>query len=205
MFPTILPGRQCSLVSEQTSTLHVKNGNSPGKNMFTKPNIVWVTALVICLFAAAAPVLAESPFALEPKKEWLLLGTGAALGITGLALWSQVEPLTLDEINALDINDVNSFDRGELFFCGPCLSGIFSKPDIEGPDLDRRSALPGAHGIFEAGFGASLAHRRNDWICCWRADRLPRPPVAPDRQGQGSFPPAGFFIRRYRSRHSRCL
>ena len=57
---------------------------------------------------------AEAPFALEPKREWILLGTGAALGVTSLAMLSQVDPLTLDEIAALDINDVNSFDRGAV-------------------------------------------------------------------------------------------
>ena len=82
-----------------------------GEVQHGKLHIVSVIALVMCLCAAAAPVRAESPFVLEPKREWILLGTGAALGVTGLVMVSQVDPLTFDEIAALDINDVNSFDR----------------------------------------------------------------------------------------------
>jgi membrane-associated phospholipid phosphatase len=70
--------------------------------------------LVTCLCLTAKPVRAGSPFALEPKREWILLGTGAALGATSLVLDSAVDPLTPEEIAALDINDVNSFDRGAV-------------------------------------------------------------------------------------------
>jgi membrane-associated phospholipid phosphatase len=51
---------------------------------------------------------------LEQKQEWILLGAGAALGVTALVLESNVDPLTLEEIANLDINDVNSFDRGAV-------------------------------------------------------------------------------------------
>ncbi len=82
--------------------------------MSYKLHIPVVTALVLCLCAGAAPAGAESPFALESKREWILLGTGATLGITSLSMLSHVDPLTLDEIAALDINDINSFDRGAV-------------------------------------------------------------------------------------------
>ncbi len=71
--------------------------------------------LMVCLCSSTAPAVAESPFELEPKREWVLLGTGAALGIISLAMLQQVDPLTLDEIAALDINDVNSFDRNAVY------------------------------------------------------------------------------------------
>lgn len=63
---------------------------------------------------AAAPARAQSPFELKPKREWTILGSGAALGITSLVMMAQVDPLTLDEIAVLDIDDVNSFDRNAV-------------------------------------------------------------------------------------------
>lgn len=77
-------------------------------------HILGMAALVLCLCTGAATAGANSPFTLEPKREWILLGTGAALGIASLTLMSHVDPLTPDEIAVLDINDVNSFDQGSV-------------------------------------------------------------------------------------------
>ncbi len=82
--------------------------------MHSNPHVTWLAGLVICLCVSNAQVRAESPFALEPKREWILLGTGAAIGVTSLAMYSQVDPLTLDEIANLDINDINDFDRSAV-------------------------------------------------------------------------------------------
>ena len=55
-----------------------------------------------------------APFVLETPQESILLGTGAALGVTALVLGAHVEPLTREAIDALDIQDINSFDRGAV-------------------------------------------------------------------------------------------
>jgi membrane-associated phospholipid phosphatase len=51
------------------------------------------------------------PYALVNKRELFILGTGGILGISGLALISNIKPLTLDEIYQLDASDINGFDR----------------------------------------------------------------------------------------------
>ncbi len=55
-----------------------------------------------------------SPYDLELKKELILLGSGALLNITGLIIVDNILPLTLQEINELDVNDINSFDRNAI-------------------------------------------------------------------------------------------
>ena len=57
-----------------------------------------------------------SPFKLDFTKEAILLGSGAAAGVTALLILSNLDPLTTEQINALNPNDVNSFDRQ---FIGP--------------------------------------------------------------------------------------
>lgn len=54
------------------------------------------------------------PFGLETRQEWILLGTGAALGLTALGLGTNVAPLTAEQVAALDINDINEFDRAAV-------------------------------------------------------------------------------------------
>jgi len=71
--------------------------------------------LFLCFLLLLAPGPGRSqshpPFALEARREGVLLGAGAALGLTSLILGAQVEPLTPHEIAGLDLNDVNQFDR----------------------------------------------------------------------------------------------
>jgi membrane-associated phospholipid phosphatase len=55
-----------------------------------------------------------SPFQLDLTREALIYGAGTVAGITALALLSKLSPLTVDEVNALDPNDVNSFDRSAI-------------------------------------------------------------------------------------------
>jgi len=69
--------------------------------------------LVLALFlvAWARAGAAQPVYDLETKREWILLGSGAVLGISALAIIHNVEPLSLEEIAALDPEDINSFDR----------------------------------------------------------------------------------------------
>ena len=53
----------------------------------------------------------DSPYELNGNRERWILGSGALLGVIGLVLMSNIEPLTLEEINQLDPADVNKFDR----------------------------------------------------------------------------------------------
>jgi len=55
-----------------------------------------------------------SPFQLNPTREAIILGTGAIAGFAALAFLANVDPLTVDEVNALDPNNVNSFDRSAI-------------------------------------------------------------------------------------------
>ena len=55
-----------------------------------------------------------SPYDLELKKELFLLGSGVLLNITGLIIADNILPLTKQEINELDVNDINSFDKNAI-------------------------------------------------------------------------------------------
>jgi membrane-associated phospholipid phosphatase len=52
-----------------------------------------------------------SPYKLNRIQETVLLGSGGILGISGMLLVNNVQPLTLEEINQLDPADINKFDR----------------------------------------------------------------------------------------------
>jgi membrane-associated phospholipid phosphatase len=53
----------------------------------------------------------NSPYTLDLTREAVLLGGGAAMGISGLIIMNSITPLTAAEIAALDPADVNAFDR----------------------------------------------------------------------------------------------
>jgi len=55
-----------------------------------------------------------SPFKLDIAREAVIYGAGTVAGIAALALISKLSPLTVDEVNALDPADVNSFDRSAI-------------------------------------------------------------------------------------------
>jgi len=56
----------------------------------------------------------NSPFNLDETREALLLGAGALVGVAGLTLTLNLQPLTVDQVNALNPADVNSFDRSAI-------------------------------------------------------------------------------------------
>lgn len=67
--------------------------------------------VLVCLSLSVGDVCrAQSPYRLETRREWILVGTGAALGVTALVVGVNVDPLTVEEINALDPGDINEFD-----------------------------------------------------------------------------------------------
>jgi membrane-associated phospholipid phosphatase len=72
----------------------------------------WVAALVV--LATAGSAHAQSPFGLDKTRDVALVSTGAALSIGAIVAFYSVDPLTTQEIAALDPNDINDFDRDEI-------------------------------------------------------------------------------------------
>ena len=58
----------------------------------------------------------SSPFKIDYGTEALLLGSGAVAGVTALAALLNLDPLTQEQIEELNPDDINSFDRS---FIGP--------------------------------------------------------------------------------------
>ena len=62
---------------------------------------------------------AQSPYSLDGKRESILFISAIGLGVFGLTVNDDIVPFTLDEINALNRNDVNNFDRGATYNWSP--------------------------------------------------------------------------------------
>ena len=62
---------------------------------------------------------AQSPYTLDVTRESIIFGSAIGLGIIGLKVNDDIVPFTLDEINALSRDDVNSFDRGATYNWSP--------------------------------------------------------------------------------------
>ncbi len=54
------------------------------------------------------------PFKIDFAREVIILGAGSAASVAGFAILEKIKPLTVDEINSLNPNDVNSFDRDAI-------------------------------------------------------------------------------------------
>lgn len=73
---------------------------------------ILATAATALLFATTS--VADAPYRLDARQEWWLLGSGAAVWVAGMALLNGVDPFTSDELAALDVQDINSFDRAGM-------------------------------------------------------------------------------------------
>ncbi|MFC2094165.1 phosphatase PAP2 family protein [Bacteroidota bacterium] len=62
---------------------------------------------------------AQSPYKLDGKRESIIFASAIGLGIVGLNVNDDIIPLTLDEIHALNRDDVNAFDRGATYNWSP--------------------------------------------------------------------------------------
>jgi len=71
------------------------------------------SALLVALTTvlAALPARAESPYTLDNPREYAWIGTGLSLLVGGYIATGHVDPLTSDEIAALDRNNINALDR----------------------------------------------------------------------------------------------
>jgi len=70
-------------------------------------------AMLVALLGTL-PCRADSPYRLDSRREWILLGTGAALDVASLIMVSGVDSFTIDELNNLDTSNINSFDRNGM-------------------------------------------------------------------------------------------
>jgi len=76
------------------------------RNFFLKSVI---TALAFCLFLPV--VYAQSPYESSWAKEVLIFGTGFLVAFTAAAIDEDLDSLTIGEINDLNKNDINWFDK----------------------------------------------------------------------------------------------
>lgn len=82
--------------------------------------------------------LAQSPYKLDGKRESIIFVSAIGLGIIGLTVNDDIVPFTLDEINALNRDDVNNFDRGATYNWSPAAanaSDILAAVTILSPAL----------------------------------------------------------------------
>lgn len=73
--------------------------------------IILITGLVFC----TSLLRGQSPYELSLKKDIPLLVGGILSQATGLAIVRKVNPLSLTAIEALNIEDINSFDRKAIY------------------------------------------------------------------------------------------
>lgn len=82
-------------------------------NIFKKPSLI-LFFLFIIFNNSSAQTKHSSPFKIDFTKEAILFGTGLAVGVPALIIQTNLQPLTIEEINSLNPDDVNSFDRSAI-------------------------------------------------------------------------------------------
>ncbi|MBI5325000.1 MAG: phosphatase PAP2 family protein [Ignavibacteriae bacterium] len=63
------------------------------------------------LLIQSIPIQCESPYKLDWTKDGIIIGSCIGLGAVSFILDHNVKPLTIDEFNNLNKNDINGFDR----------------------------------------------------------------------------------------------
>lgn len=76
---------------------------------------VYIQLLISFLLGMNVPLFSQSPYELDWTKESIIFGTGLGLGVLSLPLNDDLQPLTVTELNNLNRNDVNGFDRRATF------------------------------------------------------------------------------------------
>jgi membrane-associated phospholipid phosphatase len=75
---------------------------------------VCASTIGLMVLALTSTSEAQSPFRLDRSRERTLLGAGTIFGVSSLVLLAGVDPLTVDEIDQLNPDDVNDFDRDSI-------------------------------------------------------------------------------------------
>ena len=72
-----------------------------------------VTALLIifCCNLSFSQNVTDEPFDVDTDKEAVIIGTAAAIGVAAIIVMTNTDPLNLNQINRLNSQDVNKFDR----------------------------------------------------------------------------------------------
>jgi membrane-associated phospholipid phosphatase len=100
------------------------------KNIFNKTEnhyffnqfIIRLIFSLVIFTTIQSSCLAQSPYKLDGKRESILFVSAIGLGIVGLTVNDDIVPFTLDEINALNRDDVNKFDRGATYNWSPVVA-----------------------------------------------------------------------------------
>ena len=66
------------------------------------------------LFVLSIPCKSESPYKLKPTEDYLILGAGAATGISTYFIFNKDRSLSEERIADLSRSDINSFDRSAV-------------------------------------------------------------------------------------------
>jgi membrane-associated phospholipid phosphatase len=79
---------------------------------------------VVFSLSCTAPTRAQSPYALDPVREGVIVGGGVAGSLGALAIQHGIVPLTPDEVAGLSRADVNAFDRGATYRYSTTADGV---------------------------------------------------------------------------------
>jgi len=77
-----------------------------------------IFSLLLITFSQSSS-FAQFPYKLDTKRESIIFGSGIGLGLIGFKINDDILPFTINEINALDRNDVSKFDRSATYNWSP--------------------------------------------------------------------------------------
>jgi len=83
--------------------------------IFFNQFIIRVIFSLLIFTSIQSSCFAQSPYTLDVTRESIIFGSAIGFGIIGLTVNDDIVPFTIDEINALDRNDVNTFDRSATY------------------------------------------------------------------------------------------
>ena len=77
-------------------------------------------AFLVCILIMSSLSVAQTPYSLNSKREWTLVGAGTGLNGISVLLQSRLDPLTEEQMASLDKKDIWKLDRWVVghFFCG---------------------------------------------------------------------------------------
>jgi len=76
---------------------------------------IYIILLILFIAGVNTQIFPQSPYKINWTKESIIFGTGLGLSALSLPLNDDINPLTIDEINDLNRNNVNGFDRRATF------------------------------------------------------------------------------------------
>ena len=96
-----------------------KINNITEDHSFFNPFIIRLIFGFLIFTSIHSSCLAQSPYTLDVTRESIIFGSAIGLGIIGLKVNDDIVPFTQNEINALNRDDVNKFDRGATYNWSP--------------------------------------------------------------------------------------